>query len=304
MDELIKTYLFYGQTNPDGIIPYLSCADFDGLSREKHFFINSKNEKIAYFYYTSSKAQNGKTGMFFPGVGVGHAAYVHERATLCERGYTVLTFDYFGCGESDGENYVSLLAPARDALELIEYLDIDGSVVAVGHSLGGHTALKVLASTDKIKKAVIISGFFDFRWNVPSGAKDEISAYEKSAEPEIFATDVISFLKSTSDKIFFIHSKDDTIVPYGMYTGYIENSIKNANFIFHSETSRGHNPNYSDDAVKYMKDTFSEYLGLVSKGVLDTYEKKKAYMSDKSAMKMTVQDGRIFDKIDDFIKKG
>ena len=98
-----------------------------------------------------------------------------------------------------------------------------------------------------------------------------------------------------------IQSKDDRVVLYENALGLI-NDINNPNIVTKTIEGRGHNPNYSDDAFIYMNNTFAEYNHLVKEKKLVTYEQKKAYMSDKSALLMTEQDHEITSLIMDFIK--
>ena len=78
--------------------------------------------------------------------------------------------------------------------------------------------------------------------------------------------------------------------------------IKNPNFTFCIEEHRKHNPNYTDGALTYMNATFSEYFARVADGTLDTIEKQKEFMADKSPMEMTHQDERVFDQIEALIE--
>lgn len=303
MDELLKTYLFKDDVKDEGIIPYLSHRDFKGLLCEERSFRNSVGLRVAYFFYVYQNYRTDKLILFLHGVGPGHKAYIREIECLCKRGYRVLTLDYSGCGKSEGDGFSSLFSPTRDVLELLNNLQPEEEITVVGHSLGGFTGLNVMNLTE-IKKAVIISGFLSLSWYMSAlGRKEELTVYERNAMPNLCDTDNVRYLHETEDDILLIHSKDDPIVPFDVSIGYILREIDNPHLSFHIETSRKHNPNYTDGALRYMNAVFSEYQRLVSDGTLRTYEQKKAFMSDKSAMEMTHQDEKIMQEIVNLIEK-
>lgn len=295
----LEQYLFHGQTKDDGIIPYLSAGDFPGLEVKKSTFRNREGQKTAVFDYRYPENAAGKRVLFLHGVGPGHKAYVREIETLCARGYRVLTLDYAGCGASEGEGLGSLYGPARDALELLERQKEDLPEALVGHSLGGFTGLRVMAKGVGISKAVLIAPLLDPE---PLFAQyPEARAYEEQTQPELSALDVYAYLRETGDKLFFIHSEDDSMVPFAISTGWVRENIANPNFCFHIEAHRDHNPNYTDGAIAYMKETFGAYGRLLAAGKFPTREEKKAFMADKSPMEMTHQDPQIWEKIASFI---
>lgn len=303
MEDYLHTYLFHNETKDDGVTPYLSAEDFTGL-RYKSYFFKNHGKDIVYYYYFYDSYRLDSLILFLPGVGPGHKAYLREIETFCKRGYRVLTLDYSGCGQSGNDGFYSLFSPASDTIALINHADIREEIVIVGHSLGGFTGLTVLSRVERIKKAVIISGFLSYKWNADRlGRLKEISEYEQTVSPELISTDIVAFLQNTSDEILFIHSKDDKIVPYSDTTQFVEKNAKNPRFSFCIVDGRNHNPNYTDDALAYMNEVFSEYARLLCEGAFDSFEKKKEYMKDKSPLKMTTQDQAIIDEIIKLIEK-
>ena len=299
----LKAYLFHDQTNDDGIIPYLSPLDFNGLLAEEHRFSNSSDKNVFYFFYSYEGCRKDKLIVFLPGVGPGHKAYLREIVTLCQRGYRVMTLDYSGVGASGRDGLDSVFSPARDVLELLEYLSVTEETVLIGHSLGGFTALCTLCHRRDLKKAVILSAPISLELFVSlQSCPEEILSYERETSPDLWDTDVIAYLRETDAKILFIHSMDDQMVPFDSTTGRIMKEIKNPNLTFRVEEHRKHNPNYTDGALAYMNATFSEYFARVADGTLDTIEKQKEFMADKSPMEMTHQDERVFDQIEALIE--
>lgn len=298
LSPALKAYLFHDQTNDDGIIPYLSPLDFEGLNMEEHCFINSRGRNVSYFFYSYNGYKKDKLIVFLHGVGPGHRAYLREIVTLCKRGYRVLAPDYSGVGASGRDGLDSVLSPARDVLELLDLLSAKEETVLAGHSLGGFAALCSLCRKSDIKKAVILSApvSLDFFVSLQSNP-EEFLAYEKAVSPDLCDIDIMAYLRKTDAKILFIHSADDEVVPFDKTTGRIMRKIANPGFSFLIKEHRKHNPNYTDGAIAYMNAVFSEYFARVADGTLDTAEKKKAFMADKSPMEMTHQDRSVFDRI-------
>ncbi|MCQ2770574.1 MAG: alpha/beta fold hydrolase, partial [Clostridia bacterium] len=238
-------------------------------------------------------------------IGPGHTAYMAEINRLCKAGYRVLTLDYTGCDKSEGENLNSINQPTKDVNELLKTVDYSGEIIVVGHSLGGYTTLNTLNLNSKIRKGVVISGFFSFKkevnalFKIPFLSKPAIK-YE-SDKCQNYSLDNFKYLKTTDDKILFIHSTDDKIVPYKSASGFLKKKINNKNISYLVVSGKGHNPNYTVEAIKYMNNTFAEYGAKIKSNELKTFEEKVAFMSDKSALKMTIQDDDIWEKILDFL---
>lgn len=288
----------------DGIIPYLSVSNFSGLKKEENSFVNSLNSKISYFYYYYDGYLKDKIVVFLHGIGAGHTAYMQEINTLAKVGYRVLTLDYMGCDKSEGESLLSLNQPSRDVKELLDKVNPKEEIILVGHSLGGYTALNTINANKNISKAVVISPFYSIKKELKVLLKLSILVnpalrYEKKLGK---FNDNFEYLKSTTDKILFIHSLDDQIVPINSSTGYIQKHINNPNLKYLITDHKKHNPNYELAAVKYMSETFSTYQKLIKENVLDTLEKKKSFMADKSAFEMTIQDEEVWKEIFSFIK--
>ena len=289
----------------DGAIPYYSADDFPGLNVEEKTFINSKGIEIHYFFYNYDNPRTDKIVLVCHGMGPGHTAYLTEINVLCKAGYKVLTLDYSGCGASSGERMWSINAPTRDVIELLDLLDLKEEIVLFGHSLGGYTALNVLNVRKDITKGVIISGFISVKNEMKAITKNGliaklVSNFERRQDKEFGRLDNVQFLKTTNDKILYIHSTDDQMVPYQYALGEVV-TYGNQNIECLTVEGKRHNPNYSYDAIQYMNEVFGEYNQLIKNKTLDTLKKRQEYMSDKSIAKMTEQDMDIMNKVISFI---
>ncbi len=288
-------------------VPYYSHLDFDGLKQEKFVFTNSQGVEIHCFYYYYDNYRQDKIIFFIHGLGPGHTSYLAEIELLARHGYKVLTYDATGCGESGGKYLKSLNEPTRDALELLDYLKLNKEIVLMGHSMGGFTSLNVINKRKDITKAIIISGFLSIVNEVSTVVKNKIIIngilkYEKKVNPECFALDNIAYLKNTTDKLFFIHSDNDTMVPYHTAMKIVE-EIANPCIKTLLIPNRKHNPNYTDDAVNYMDEVFGNYYYLIKQKKIKTDEDKINYFKDVPIAKLVEQDLELFDKIFAFIEE-
>ena len=288
-------------------VPYYNASNFIGLNEESFSFTNSKGIELKCFYYYYDNYKEDKIVLFLHGLACGHAAYFAEINALAKRGFKVLTLDYTGCGDSKGKYLGSLNTPTRDVNELLDYLKLDKPLVLVGHSLGGYTTLNTISLREKIKKAVVISGFLSIKSIGDALIKNNffvkhILKYENKLYPEYKDLNNIDYLNKTTDDIFFIQSDDDTMVPYHIALEVVE-QIDNPHIKTLKFTNRKHNPNYTDSAIQYMNEVFGGYYSLLKQKKLKTNEDKINYFKDVSLAKLVEQDEALFDQIADFINK-
>jgi len=171
-------------------------------------------------------------GWFLPAVGKakgtvlhlhGNAANVSNHlplvAWLPARGYNVLMVDYRGFGRSQGKP--SLDGIVDDAAAALDYLrtrtDIDQTrLIVLGQSIGGATALRLLArDANGVRLAVIDSAFSSYR-----GVARDATAGGPLAPVAAMTTgllpgpdkDPITALKSINVPLIFVHGKRDSII--------------------------------------------------------------------------------------------
>lgn len=288
-------------------VPYYSYLDFDGLHQEAFIFKNSSGVDIHYFYYFYDNYRQDKIILFSHGLGPGHTAYLKEIELLAKQGYKVLAYDATGCAESGGKCLKSLNEPTKDVDELLDYLKLDKEIIVMGHSMGGFTSLNLINLRKEIAKAVIISGFLSIPNEINASLKSKFIAkgilkYEKKVNPKYFALDNVSYLKTTKDKLFFVHSTDDTMVPYDASFKIVE-EIANPCIKTLKVEKRKHNPNYTDTAISYMNEVFGKYYYLVKQKQIKNDKDRINYFKDVSLEKLVEQDLEIFSKIFDFIEE-
>ena len=309
MGYITKVYLnkFVCRYDKEVGVPYHSYTDFKGLKQESFSFNNSKGIEIHCFYYYYNNYKQDKLILFCHGMGPGHVSYLADIDALARRGYKVLTLDYTGCGDSKGKYLGSLNTPTRDVMDLLEYVKPEKEIILIGHSLGGFTALKVASLRKDITKVVVFAPIVTTRPMIFNASKSKfithfILRYERKVEKEYDSIDLPKYLRETQDKVLFIQSVDDSMVPYETSLKVAEES-NNPNIETIKLNGRKHNPNYTETAINYMNEVFGEYNRLAKYKKFQSDEERIAYFKDVSIEKLTEQDEALFDEIDSFISK-
>ncbi len=172
-------------------------------------------------------------GWFLPAVGNakgtvlhlhGNAANVSNHLPLVSwlpaRGYNVLMVDYRGFGRSQGKP--SLDGIVDDAAAALAFLrtrpDVDASkLIVLGQSIGGATALRLLARDSAgIRLAIIDSAFASYRGiardATAGGPLAPVAALTVGVLPGQ-DKDPITALKSIRIPLIFVHGARDSIIP-------------------------------------------------------------------------------------------
>ena len=156
----------------------------------------------------------------------GNAANVSNHlplvAWLPGRGYNVLMLDYRGFGRSAGKP--TLDGIVEDALAALQYLrtrsDVDAqNLVVLGQSLGGATALRMLARDSAgVRLAIIDSSFPSYRGIARAATSGSAMAPLASlAVAGLLGADKdpVTALKSISVPLIFMHGTRDAVIPHG-----------------------------------------------------------------------------------------
>lgn len=289
----------------DPAVPYYKVGDFKGLKEVEGIFKNDKNALIHFYYYFYEPVKHHKVILFLPGMGPGHKAYLRDINEFSKRGYKVLTLDYHGTGDSKGSRLLSINQPTSDVIHLLNHLKLKEDIVVVGHSLGAYTALNVINKVNKIKKAVIISGFLDVKEGMRSLIHSRlvsgvISHYEKRLSHELGEINNLEYLSKTSDDILFVHSKDDPTVKYNISIKKLT-KLNNSHLSFLILEDKLHNPLYTPEAVKYKDEIIGTYFDKLRKNKFKSLEERKEYFKDVNIDDLTAQDEKVINKITNFI---
>ena len=111
------------------------------------------------FYWKGDAFPEKPLVVFFHGLGSGRIAYLRLIAAYAEEGYAIASFDYTGCGESEGPCIYGLGHVLKDVRSFFGWLRSQNKygpfpfVYSVGHSWGGFASL-LSTGEPEVKKAV------------------------------------------------------------------------------------------------------------------------------------------------------
>jgi len=304
----------YTRADDNGSIFYFSSDDFENLQKKEYSVKSCKGHTLKGYFYFYDSFKPGRLVIFEHGMGSGHRGYMKEIELLCREGYLVYSYDHTGCMESGGESTGGFLHSLIDLNDVVNALENDESyknlsISVVGHSWGGFSALNISALHPDVKHSVGIAGFSSveriinqFFSGVLSFAGKRILRNVVAENPDFAKYDTHETLRKTNAKVLYIMSEDDPTVSCGIHFTPAETAIKRENIKFLKVTGKRHNPNYTEDAVKYKDAFFADYTAAVKKKQLITDEQKSVFKSKYDWNRMTEQDMSVWKVIFDFLE--
>ena len=308
----------FSRHDPDGCVFYFSHTDFDGLNAEPYEFKNQFGNTLRGAIYFYEGAREGELVVFDHGMGAGgHRAYMREIEKLCAAGYAVLSYDHTGCADSEGDGIRGLSGSLADLDACIssvkENENLSGrELFVVGHSWGAFSTMNIFAYHPQIKKIVAISGFVSLKQMHKQLLRGPLSLWrkavfelERAANPDYALASALDSLKNSSAEILLIYSTCDKTVSIKHHYAPLKQALsdsENVEIILTHE-AKGHNPNYTVDAVSYKDEFFKSLTEKKKAGELATEEQQKAFVSSFDWHKMTEQDEKIWQKIISHLKK-
>ncbi len=311
-NRIISIYrqIAYTRQDGNGTAYYFSAEDFDGLSKTPYSFKSSKGHNLQGYFYSYDNPIDKRIVIFDHGFGGGHRSYMKEIEKLCSHGYLVFAYDHTGCMESGGSDTNGMAQSLCDLNDCINTLKNDESfsdfdISVVGHSWGGFSTLNITAFHPDVSHVVAISGFVSVELLVKSNFGGILKLYRKAimrleskSNPCYARCSAIESLSNTDVKALLIYSDNDPLCSKVAHYDALAAGLKNCdNVKLLLVSNKGHNPNYTADAVKYL----GEYLGQSKKmkKKLKTDEQKAAFVSSWDWNRMTAQDDSVWNEIFD-----
>ncbi len=300
----------YTRCDDEGKAFYFSHKDFDGLQQEPYPFTASAGHKLQGFLYHYADPIPGRLVVFDHGFGGGHRSYLREIELLCRHGFLVLAYDHTGCMESGGETPNGLGQSLCDLNDCITAVKADkrfeGITLSVmGHSWGAFSTLNITALHPDIKHIVAMSGFVSvplmvdtFFTGVLGGYRKAIKNLEQTSNPKFYSFNAVESLSASSVKALLIYSDNDQMTRRTPHFDTLAAGLsgrENIRLLLVSE--KGHNPNYTHDAVKYLAEYGAQLARLEKKKLLETEEQKKAFRDSFDWHRMTEQDDAVWQEI-------
>ena len=317
--QVINTYkgMMYTRCDDTETVFYFSAADFPGLKQDSYPFKASAGHTLQGYVYEYDGALPHRLVVFDHGFGGGHKAYMKEIEMLCRHGYRVFAYDHTGCMESGGLSPNGLsqsLCDLNDCLNAIgadeRFSGMDISVM--GHSWGGFSTLNITALHPEVSHIVVMSGFVSvedmvntFFSGFMKGYRKAVMALEKESNPRFVQYNAIDSLSASTVKALLIYSADDQLCRREHYDMLGEGLAGKENIRFLFMAQRGHNPNYTEDAVRLLGE-FTKARAKLLKNTKATREDKARFVASFDWDRMTTQDeavwGEIFRHLDDTAK--
>ena len=287
---------------------YFSADDFDGLKKEPYSFKASAGHELKGYIYSYENPIKDRLIIFDHGFGGGHRAYMKEIEMLCRHGYAVLSYDHTGCMESGGKSpngMAQSLCDLNDCLNSVKsnerFVGLDISVI--GHSWGGFSTLNISVLHPEISHVVVISGFVaveelvnSFFAGAMKGYRKAIMKLERESNPEFVSFNAIDSLKNSNAKALLIYSEDDQLVKRNHYDMLKVGLSDKENVRFMLVSEKGHNPNYTTDAVKLLGE-FGAARTKLLKNKKATNEDKERFVASFDWNAMTEQDEAVWNEI-------
>lgn len=306
--KIVNTFRsnFIVRCDDRGTASYFSAADFPGLIQEDFAFPSSCGHTLQGAFYHYGDPVSGRIVVFDHGFGGGHRSYMKEIEMLCRHGFLVFTYDHTGCMRSGGENIRGFSQSLRDLDDCLKALktterckDLDISVM--GHSWGGFSTANICALHPEVSHIVVLSGFVSVEVLIGQFFGGLLKGYRKAIlsldpNPEYQKFNAVESLSRTDAQILLVYSANDKMVNRGIHFDALKAGLSHKeNVRFLLEEHKGHNPNYTADAVAYLGQ-YSADAAKKAKG-LTTEESKKAYRDSWDWHRMTAQDEKVWAEI-------
>ena len=291
---------------------YFSPEDFEGIKYEPMSFRASAGHILKGYLYQGDFARSDRLIVFDHGFGGGHRAYMREIAKLCRHGYMVFSYDHTGCMESGGETPGGLAQSLCDLNDCIAMLKADErfsstEISVMGHSWGAFSTMNIAALHPEIKSIVAISGFVSveimiglFFDGLLKGYRKPIMELEKNSNPSFYEYNSAKSIRDSGVRAFLIYSDNDTMckpINYEILKSELS-GLDNVRLLLVS--GKGHNPNYTADAVAYLGE-FGKARAKLLKRKNVTKEEKEIFVSSFDWNRMTEQDESVWQAIFDHL---
>ena len=144
-------------------------------------------------------------------------------ADLAARGWTAVNVEYRRVGNGGG--VPATLDDVAAAVRLVVGLDVDGPLVTLGHSAGGHLAAWAATADLGVTHVVSQAGVLDLTQaaldRLGDGAVQAFVGGEPGDVPDLYALADPS-LRTTTAPTWCVHARDDEDVPFSQSEHFVE----------------------------------------------------------------------------------
>ena len=306
IEKVYKTTMF-SRCDDTGLLHYFSHEDFRGMDATPYSFLSSLGHTLNGYFYSYIGYDPQRLVVFDHGFGGGHRSYMKEIQKLAKEGYLVFAYDHTGCMTSGGEGAGGLCQSLRDLDDCLKALKQDPAIAAkelyvVGHSWGGFSTLNIAKYHPDVKKIVVLAGFVSIEKMLEQnfsgmlrGYRPYIYALEQKTNADYIAANAVETLQNSQVQALLIYDEKDSLVRKAVhYDALYEALHTNDRISFILTREKGHNPNYTTEAVVHLA-ALSKALKKAKK--LKTPQQKQAFRDKFDWNAMTEQDHELWEKI-------
>lgn len=301
---------FLTRCDDKGLAHYFSHADFPGLRQQPFDFKSSLGHDMKGWFYCYDEIIPGRLVVFDHGFGGGHRSYMKEIEMLARHGYLVYTYDHTGCMLSGGDSPRGLSQSLRDLNDCLNALQAtpgfrDLKISVMGHSWGGFACMNIAALHPEVSHIVALSGFVSveemiaqFFSGILKGYRKPVLKIEQENNPDFVKYNAARTLADTAAKVLLIYSSNDKLVIREIHHGILSRALEGkADTRILLEENKGHNPNYTADAVAYLAEYTADMTRRLKDKKLGTEAEKKAFREKWDWNRMTQQDEKVWAEI-------
>ncbi|MBQ8388555.1 MAG: alpha/beta fold hydrolase [Clostridia bacterium] len=306
--------MIFVRCDDTGNVFYFDHTDFEGLRKENFDFKAAAGHTLKGAFYSYGGAKADRIVVFDHGMGGGHRSYMKEIERIARAGYLVFAYDHTGCMESGGEStngFAQSLCDLNDCISALKACEkcAGRTFSVVGHSWGAFSTMNICALHPDITHIAALSGFISVEQMIKQNFSGLLSLYrkhimavERRANPRFADFNAIESLRGAKTKALLIYSADDPLVKKEFhYSPLREAACENVTLV--EVENKGHNPNFTEDAVKYKDAFFAELTAKLKAGELETPEQKAAFRASYDWERMTAQDEKIWKMILEHLEK-
>ena len=300
--------MMYHRCDDTETVFYYTPEMFDGLKADPFEFFARAGHTLKGNFYRYDNAKAGRLVVFDHGFGGGHLAYMKEIERLARAGYTVFAYDHTGCMASGGESPNGLAQSLCDLNDALCAIKADGrfagyDISVVGHSWGAFSTMNIVALHKDVSHIVAISGFVSVEEMINTffpgplkGYRRAVLALETASNPNFVGYNAVESIGASDAKTLLIYSSNDTLCRPVHYEILKAGLAERENVSFLYVDNKGHNPNYTEDAVRLLGAFAKERAKLLKKKTA-TPEERSAFVSRFDWEAMTAQDDTVWEKI-------
>ena len=310
------TDMIYTRADDTGAVFYFSAEDFPGLHQIAHPIRSSRGHMLDGYFYSYDGCREDRLILFEHGMGSGHTGYMKEIERLCAHGYRVYAYDHTGCMNSGGADTGGFAQSLIDCRDVIDALQRDPAYAAlpisvIGHSWGGLSTVNIAALHPEVTHIVALAPPISAPQLIEHMLPGMLSRYakkfseeERAKNPDTYDCDARLSLAKTRAHVLILHSADDAVVAAKYHFTPLREALSDReNIRFVLLEGKAHNPNYTEDAVRYKDAFFAQYKAAMKKKQLVTAEQKEAFKKQYDWNRMTVQDDAVWSMIFETLDK-